>query len=294
MWIIHWLLFSVEAEAFQKSAELSISSEFPHSSPKISKFGDLVSSSVLSFSSKNCPNFRFPTVSNDQALHIATAVGSTLESASYDTGRVISKDDSTPLVIVIPGLTSDSASPVTADLTPLNPTQVVVKFDTFKILGLIFRGLAYIHNFPGVCHRDVKPQNVLVDPLTHQVKIFDFESDKILACCKLIIITVKGEANISYIYSWYYRATELIFDATESSTSIDIWSAGCVLAELLLGQVLGTPTREEIRCMKTNYTDLAIQRLNLIHGIRSFSTRKGAQSKAYIDSARPSHCKGLV
>ncbi|XP_020254003.1 shaggy-related protein kinase iota-like [Asparagus officinalis] len=130
---------------------------------------------------------------------------------------------------------------------------IFVKLYTYQI----FRGLAYIHNFPGVCHRDVKPQNVLVDPLTHQVKIFDFESDKIL---------VKGEANISYIYSWYYRATELIFDATESSTSIDIWSAGCVLAELLLGQVLGTPTREEIRCMKTNYTDLAIQRLNLIHG----------------------------
>ncbi|ONK66470.1 uncharacterized protein A4U43_C06F8440 [Asparagus officinalis] len=144
---------------------------------------------------------------------------------------------------------------------------IFVKLYTYQI----FRGLAYIRNVPGVCHRDVKPQNVLVDPLTHQVKICDFGSDKIL---------VKGE-------------------------------------------VLGTPTREEIRCMKTNYTDLAIQRLNLIHDIRgfstmrgaqseacidsahilipfpflhyrSFSTRKGAQSKAFIDSAMPSHCKGLV
>ncbi|KAG5545083.1 hypothetical protein RHGRI_017522 [Rhododendron griersonianum] len=83
---------------------------------------------------------------------------------------------------------------------------------------------------------------------------------------------VKGEANISYICSRYYRAPELIFGATEYTTSIDIWSAGCVLAELLLGQplfpgesavdqlveiikVLGTPTREEIRCMNPNYTD---------------------------------------
>jgi len=48
---------------------------------------------------------------------------------------------------------------------------------------------------------------------------------------------VKGEANISYICSRYYRAPELIFGATEYTTSIDIWSAGCVLAELLLGQV---------------------------------------------------------
>ncbi|KAL0919967.1 hypothetical protein M5K25_009061 [Dendrobium thyrsiflorum] len=127
----------------------------------------------------------------------------------------------------------------------------------------LFRGLAYIHNVPGVCHRDIKPQNILVDPLTHQVKICDFGSAKILN---------KGEANISYICSRYYRAPELIFGATEYTTTIDVWSAGCVLAELLLGQplfpgesavdqlveiikVLGTPTREEIRCMNPNYTD---------------------------------------
>ena len=48
---------------------------------------------------------------------------------------------------------------------------------------------------------------------------------------------VRGEANISYICSRFYRAPELIFGATEYTTSIDIWSAGCVLAELLLGQV---------------------------------------------------------
>jgi len=50
---------------------------------------------------------------------------------------------------------------------------------------------------------------------------------------------VKGEPNISYICSRYYRAPELIFGATEYTTAIDIWSVGCVLAELLLGQVGG-------------------------------------------------------
>ncbi|CAL9135128.1 unnamed protein product [Musa textilis] len=136
---------------------------------------------------------------------------------------------------------------------------IFVKLYTYQI----FRGLAYIHTVPGVCHRDLKPQNILVDPLTHQVKLCDFGSAKVL---------VKGEANISYICSRYYRAPELIFGATEYTTSIDIWSAGCVLAELLLGQplfpgdsavnqlveiikVLGTPTREEIRCMNPGYTE---------------------------------------
>ncbi|KAG6382464.1 hypothetical protein SASPL_157866 [Salvia splendens] len=136
---------------------------------------------------------------------------------------------------------------------------IYVKLYTYQI----FRGLAYMHSVAGVCHRDLKPQNVLVDPATHIVKICDFGSAKVL---------VRGEANISYICSRFYRAPELIFGATEYTTSIDIWSAGCVLAELLLGQplfpgensvgqlvevikVLGTPTREEIRCMNPNYND---------------------------------------
>ncbi|KAJ8771817.1 hypothetical protein K2173_026994 [Erythroxylum novogranatense] len=127
----------------------------------------------------------------------------------------------------------------------------------------IFRALSYIHRVIGVCHRDIKPQNLLVNPHTHQVKLCDFGSAKVL---------VKGEPNISYICSRYYRAPELIFGATEYTTAIDIWSAGCVLAELLLGQplfpgesgvdqlveiikVLGTPTREEIKCMNPNYTE---------------------------------------
>lgn len=48
---------------------------------------------------------------------------------------------------------------------------------------------------------------------------------------------VPGEPNISYICSRYYRAPELIFGATEYTTAIDMWSVGCVVAELLLGQV---------------------------------------------------------
>ena len=49
---------------------------------------------------------------------------------------------------------------------------------------------------------------------------------------------MKGEPNVSYICSRYYRAPELIFGATEYTTAIDIWSTGCVMAELLLGKVV--------------------------------------------------------
>ena len=61
---------------------------------------------------------------------------------------------------------------------------------------------------------------------------------KPLYLCFMLQVLVRGEPNISYICSRYYRAPELIFGATDYTTAIDLWSVGCVMAELLLGQPL--------------------------------------------------------
>jgi glycogen synthase kinase 3 beta len=77
----------------------------------------------------------------------------------------------------------------------------------------LFRSLAYIHS-QGICHRDIKPQNLLLDPTTGILKLCDFGSAKIL---------VENEPNVSYICSRYYRAPELIFGATNYTTKIGIY-----------------------------------------------------------------------
>ncbi|KAI5288605.1 regulator of ime2, partial [Ascosphaera acerosa] len=136
--------------------------------------------------------------------------------------------------------------------------MIEVKLYTYQL----FRSLAYIHS-QGICHRDIKPQNLLLDPHTGILKLCDFGSAKIL---------VPNEPNVSYICSRYYRAPELIFGATNYTTKIDVWSTGCVMAELMIGQpmfpgesgidqlveiikILGTPTREQIRTMNPNYME---------------------------------------
>ena len=81
-----------------------------------------------------------------------------------------------------------------------------VKLYTYQL----FRSLAYIHS-QGICHRDIKPQNLLLDPSTGILKLCDFGSAKIL---------VENEPNVSYICSRYYRAPELIFGATNYTTKI--------------------------------------------------------------------------
>lgn len=127
----------------------------------------------------------------------------------------------------------------------------------------ILRGLAWLHNL-GICHRDMKPHNVLIDPETKSAKICDFGSAKVL---------MKGDEHVSYISSRFYRAPELIADARSYTHQIDMWSFGCLLAEMLLGQplfqgedstdqfvsiiaVLGTPSQRDMKDMNPANTSL--------------------------------------
>ncbi|CAK69016.1 unnamed protein product (macronuclear) [Paramecium tetraurelia] len=134
--------------------------------------------------------------------------------------------------------------------------DLLVKIFSYQLL----RSIAYI-SILGICHRDIKPHNVLVNPETNKLQLCDFGSAKRL---------IAGEPNIAYICSRCYRAPELIFGATDYNTQIDVWSVGCVIAELINGEplflgdsavdqmveivkVLGTPSRDQILSMNKNY-----------------------------------------
>ncbi|EDW13224.2 glycogen synthase kinase-3 beta [Drosophila mojavensis] len=87
----------------------------------------------------------------------------------------------------------------------------------------LFRGLGYLHSHC-ICHRDIKPENMLIDPLTMSLKLADFGSAKFLDI---------NESSATYVCSRFYRAPELYAGCQRYSTTVDVWSAGCVLAELL-------------------------------------------------------------
>ncbi|PIC52650.1 hypothetical protein B9Z55_002666 [Caenorhabditis nigoni] len=143
----------------------------------------------------------------------------------------------------------------------------------------LFRGQAHLQRLE-VCHRDIKPQNLLFNPETGLLKISDFGSS---------FVQSQGEKD-SYHVTRYYRPPELILGSKRYGCEIDIWSCGCVFGELLKGRVflagkssvnqvevifdaLGPPTNEDLKEMRvSNSTSTPIfQNYKTDHNKRSLN-----------------------
>jgi len=176
--------------------------------------------------------------------------------------------------------------------------QIIVQLYTYQVL----HGCTHMHAM-SVCHRDIKPQNLLVDGHTHAVKICDFGSAKRLS---------KGEPNVAYICSRFYRAPELIFGSTDYSPLIDLWSVACVTGEMILGQVLfagdtgvdqlmemikvlGTPTKDDLTSMNPKFLEFKFPQIKSRPWVKIFRKRTSDEAVDWISrllqynpTARPS------
>ncbi|KAM6179444.1 cyclin-dependent kinase-like 4 [Erethizon dorsatum] len=96
-----------------------------------------------------------------------------------------------------------------------------------SVLWQTLQALNFCHKHNCI-HRDVKPENILI---TKQgiIKICDFGFARIL---------IPGDSYTDYVATRWYRAPELLVGDTQYGSSVDIWAAGCVFAELLTGQPL--------------------------------------------------------
>ncbi|CEH19385.1 mitogen-activated protein kinase [Ceraceosorus bombacis] len=129
----------------------------------------------------------------------------------------------------------------------------------------ILRGLKYVHS-AGVVHRDLKPSNILVNE-NCDLKICDFG-----------LARIQDPQMTGYVSTRYYRAPEIMLTWQKYDVAVDVWSAGCIFAEMLEGkplfpgkdhvnqfsiitELLGTPPDEVIKTICSENTLRFVQSL---------------------------------
>ena len=109
------------------------------------------------------------------------------------------------------------------------PIETVKSF-----LYQLLNGIAKCHKHK-VLHRDLKPQNLLINNMGI-LKLADF------GLARAFGIPVKNFTH--EVVTLWYRAPDILLESKDYNTSVDIWSAGCIFAELVIKKAL-FPGRNE-------------------------------------------------
>jgi mitogen-activated protein kinase 1/3 len=158
---------------------------------------------------------------------------------------------------------------------PQNLTQVIAKYEltdmqTSYLTYQMLIGLHSIHR-ADILHRDLKPDNILVGP-NCELKICDFGLARAQATCRNERIKMT-----EYVATRWYRAPEIML--SKYGKASDVWSSGCVLAEMLgknvlfpgkdylhqldlIFNVLGSPTDDDLK--KARYPRKNIQLIRTV------------------------------
>ncbi|KNH07279.1 mitogen activated protein kinase [Perkinsela sp. CCAP 1560/4] len=103
-----------------------------------------------------------------------------------------------------------------------NPAQELTEDHVQFMMYDLLRAVFFLHS-AGIAHRDIKPQNILVNE----------NCDAVLCDFGLAREISESEMTV-YVETRWYRAPELIMGLTVYDEKVDIWSLGCVMAEMMM------------------------------------------------------------
>lgn len=144
------------------------------------------------------------------------------------------------------------------DLQHIIATHSISQDDCQLLIGQLLCAVKVMHS-AGILHRDIKPSNILLDAKCH-LKVGD------LSLARSVVKVADKPERVSTLQ---YRAPEIMLSYGSHTKAVDIWSVGCVLAEMLGGKqifaeaasiaqlnaifsVLGTPASRDISWISLN------------------------------------------
>jgi serine/threonine protein kinase len=108
-----------------------------------------------------------------------------------------------------------------------------------SILKQLFRSLAFIHKI-GYTHTDLKPENILLEKEELVRDTTKLEEYWLPKSSKIRLIDFGGatkfdEPHSTIICTRQYRPPEVILQCCDWNELADVWSVGCIAAELISG-----------------------------------------------------------
>jgi len=161
-----------------------------------------------------------------------------------------------------------------ADLHHVIRANILEEIHKQYIVYQCLKALKYIHS-ADLIHRDLKPANILVNS-DCQIKLADFGLAR-------SVNSSGDDTNIKltdYVATRWYRAPEILLGSTKYSKAVDMWSVGCIVAELIVGkaifqgtstlnqiekvlELIGKPTPEDIESIESPHAATILSSINI-------------------------------
>ncbi|XP_041009286.1 probable serine/threonine-protein kinase At1g54610 [Juglans microcarpa x Juglans regia] len=148
-----------------------------------------------------------------------------------------------------------------SDLTGIisRPGEMLNEAQVKCYMQQLLSGLQHCHE-RGVLHRDIKPANLLINS-RGVLKIADFGLANVYD-------PEQKRSLTSRVVTLWYRAPELLLGSTDYGAGIDLWSAGCLLAEMFVRRAFMPGRTEDMRAMILY--SLFLSSVSVVHRLSSF------------------------
>ncbi|XP_050296460.1 mitogen-activated protein kinase 15 [Anthonomus grandis grandis] len=170
------------------------------------------------------------------------------------------------------------------------------------IMYQLLKAVKYIHS-GNVIHRDLKPSNVLLDSLC-RCKLADFGLARSLTQGSTEGLLSESDPTLTdYVATRWYRAPEILIANRRYTKGIDMWSLGCILAEMLIGKPIfpGTSTVNQVEKIMATIPTPSSEDINqvCISGVGSSMIKNASSVSKYplqnmLGSSVPADAVNLV